>query len=141
MMRLVRVSDCDTISVVASDVHSLTSTPCSRLSSPQPQCAWRTQPSTHIYSYAFALEAATWQPTSTLNFSRLDHVSLGLTYAPGIKASELFTVNEVSTTGVLACMWLVQCPWDELIKSLTLVPLLFPRRSLPAALQPPAHQG
>jgi hypothetical protein len=45
--------------------------------------------STPIYSYAFALEAATWQPTSTLNFSRLDHVSLGLTFAAGIKASEM----------------------------------------------------
>jgi hypothetical protein len=59
-----------------------------------PHTAWRTMPSTHIYSYCFALEAATWQPTSTLNFSRLDHVSLGLTFATGIQASEFFTINE-----------------------------------------------
>lgn len=55
----------------------------------QPYTAFRTMPSTAIYAYAFALEASTWQPTSTLNFSRLDHVSLGLTYAAGVKASEL----------------------------------------------------
>lgn len=60
----------------------------------QPYTSFRTLPSTCIYAYAFALEASTWQPTSTLNFSRLDHVSLGLTYAPGIKASELFSINE-----------------------------------------------
>jgi hypothetical protein len=29
-----------------------------------------------------------------LNFSRLDHVSLGLTYAKGIKASELISMVE-----------------------------------------------
>ena len=29
-----------------------------------PYTSWRTMPSTNIYSYAFALEAATWQPTS-----------------------------------------------------------------------------
>lgn len=54
-----------------------------------PYTSWRTMPSTNIYSYSFALQAADWQPTSHLNFSRLDHVSLGLTFAPGIKASEL----------------------------------------------------
>lgn len=60
----------------------------------QPYTGWRTMPSTNIYTYAFALEAYSWQPTSTVNFSRLDHVSLGLTYAPGIQASELFAINE-----------------------------------------------
>ena len=32
----------------------------------QPYVAWRTMPSTNIYTYSFALEAAQWQPTSHL---------------------------------------------------------------------------
>ncbi|KAG5179262.1 FirrV-1-B50 [Tribonema minus] len=59
-----------------------------------PYCNWRTLPSTSIYSYSFALEAAAWQPTSHLNFSRLDHVSLGWSFAPGIKSSEAFSFVE-----------------------------------------------
>lgn len=59
-----------------------------------PYCSWRTMPTTNIYSYSFALQAADWQPTSHLNFSRLDHVSLGLTYAAGIKSSELISMVE-----------------------------------------------
>jgi hypothetical protein len=59
-----------------------------------PFTSWRTMPSTNIYSYSFALQAHDWQPTSHLNFSRLDHVSLGLTYAQGIKASELISMVE-----------------------------------------------
>lgn len=56
-----------------------------------PYTSWRTQPTLHIYSYSFALEASQWQPTSTLNFSRIDHVSLGLTFPDKIKASELYS--------------------------------------------------
>lgn len=59
-----------------------------------PFCSWRAIPSTNIYSYSFALQAADWQPTAHLNFSRLDHVSLGQTYAPGIKSSELIVMCE-----------------------------------------------
>ncbi|KAG5183124.1 large eukaryotic DNA virus major capsid protein-domain-containing protein [Tribonema minus] len=59
-----------------------------------PYCAWRTMPTTSIYTYSFALEAHQWQPTSHLNFSRLDHVSLGWTFCPNIKSSEAFSFVE-----------------------------------------------
>jgi hypothetical protein len=61
----------------------------------QPYTAWRTMPSTPIYTYAFALKAAEWQPTATVNFSKIDNVSLGLTYAQGIQASELIVISQI----------------------------------------------
>ncbi|KAG5186331.1 putative major capsid protein, partial [Tribonema minus] len=67
-----------------------------------PWTSWRTMPSTPIYSYSFALQAHDWQPTSHLNFSRLDHISLGLTFASGIKASELVAFVESYNLLVIA---------------------------------------
>jgi len=67
-----------------------------------PFSSWRTMPSTNIYSYSFALQAHDWQPTSHLNMSRLDHVSLGLTFNTGIKASELISMVESYNLLVIA---------------------------------------
>lgn len=60
----------------------------------QPYTNFRTMPATSVYAYAFGTQPSKWQPDSTLNFSRLDHVSMGLNYAKGVKASELVVINE-----------------------------------------------
>jgi hypothetical protein len=81
----------------------------------QPYTNFRTMPATAIYAYAFGTQPSKWQPDSTLNFSRLDHVSLGLNYAVGVKASELVVLNEAynllvvdkGMAGLTNC--LVQC--------------------------------
>ena len=59
-----------------------------------PHTSWRTMPTSNIYSYAFGLSPAEWQPTSTLNFSRLDNVSLATTFADNIEQSELLVFVE-----------------------------------------------
>ncbi|KAG5191340.1 FirrV-1-B50 [Tribonema minus] len=61
-----------------------------------PYTSWRTMPTTNIYTYSFALQAQDWQPTAHLNMSRLKKTGLknGLTFAAGIKASELIAMVE-----------------------------------------------
>ena len=63
-----------------------------RLSTPYNH--WRTLPSTPIYTFSFATNAAEWNPTSTLNMSRLDNVALSTSFADSIKQSELVTFVE-----------------------------------------------
>ncbi|KAG5190066.1 putative major capsid protein [Tribonema minus] len=68
--------------------------PSSYFTNHQPYVHWRTMPATPIMTYSFALEAAQWQPTSTLNFSRLDHVSLGFNFNAELQASEMLVFAE-----------------------------------------------
>jgi len=59
-----------------------------------PYCTWRQIPSTFIYTFSFGLQSAQWNPTSTLNFSRIDHASLGTIYQTGILDGELHLYGE-----------------------------------------------
>jgi hypothetical protein len=55
----------------------------------QPSTKWENIPSGYIYMYTFAMQGGVWNPTSTLNFSRIDHVQLTLGYGASIPASEV----------------------------------------------------
>jgi hypothetical protein len=46
----------------------------------QPLLKFENVPSAYLYVYVFAVAGGTWNPTSTLNFSRIEHTQLDLKY-------------------------------------------------------------
>jgi hypothetical protein len=54
-----------------------------------PYRSWKQTPSTYLYTYPFAHSPASFQPTSSLNMSRIDHMALEITYCDSIPAGEL----------------------------------------------------
>ena len=46
----------------------------------QPQLKFENTPSSYIYVYVFAISGGSWNPTSTLNFSRIEHAQLDTKY-------------------------------------------------------------
>ena len=54
-----------------------------------PYTSWRTTPDTDINSMVFSLQGFEWQPTSTLNYSRLDNAHLTVMPQADVKQSEI----------------------------------------------------
>lgn len=46
----------------------------------QPQLKFENIPSTYLYVFCFSIAGGVWNPTSTLNFSRIEHTQLDLKY-------------------------------------------------------------
>lgn len=64
-----------------------------------PQRGWKQLPSGYLYTYPFSMSPASYQPTASLNLSRIDHVSLDIDYASSIPAGTLYV--EVITLNLL----------------------------------------
>ena len=60
----------------------------------QPQLKWPNTPSGFLYVFTFSALGGIWQPSSTLNMSRIDHVQLELKYGANIPTSDVFVFNE-----------------------------------------------
>lgn len=60
----------------------------------QPSLKWPNTPSGYTYVFTFAALGGVWNPTSTLNMSRIDHVQLELKYGSNIPTSDVIVFNE-----------------------------------------------
>ena len=60
----------------------------------QPSLKWTNIPTGYMYTFNFSAEGGSWNPTSTLNFSRIDHVQLELKYNASIPTSTIFVFVE-----------------------------------------------
>ena len=60
----------------------------------QPSLKWPNTPSGYVYTFTFAALGGVWNPTSTLNMSRIDHVQLELKYGANIPTSDVIVFNE-----------------------------------------------
>ena len=60
----------------------------------QPALKWPNTPSGYVYTFTFAALGGVWNPTSTLNMSRIDHVQLELKYGSDIPTSDVIVFNE-----------------------------------------------
>ncbi len=64
----------------------------------QPLLKFENVPQSYLYVFVFAVAGGTWNPTSTLNFSRIEHVQLDLRYnttpVHPIQVSDIFTFVE-----------------------------------------------
>jgi hypothetical protein len=60
----------------------------------QPAQKWENVPKGYMYIFTFASQGGVWNPTSSLNFSKIDHVQLNLTYNSGIPTSEVIIFVE-----------------------------------------------
>ncbi|CAN0445698.1 unnamed protein product [Laminaria digitata] len=47
-----------------------------------------------MYTFSFSSKGGAWQPTSTLNLSRIDHVQLELKYGPDMPVSDVLVFGE-----------------------------------------------
>ncbi len=60
----------------------------------QPALKWPNTPTGYTYLFTFAAMGGVWNPTSTLNMSRIDHVQLELKYGANIPTSDVIVFNE-----------------------------------------------
>lgn len=60
----------------------------------QPIMKWPNCSSGYMYVFSFSAQGGVWQPTSTLNMSRIDHVQLELKYGSDIPTSDIFVYAE-----------------------------------------------
>ena len=60
----------------------------------QPALKWPNTPAGYTYLFTFAALGGVWNPTSTLNMSRIDHVQLELKYGANIPTSDVIVFNE-----------------------------------------------
>ena len=60
----------------------------------QPVMKWPNAPSGYLYVFSFSSAGGKWQPTSTLNMSRIDHVQLELKYGAAMPVSDVFIFAE-----------------------------------------------
>lgn len=60
----------------------------------QPALKWPNTPAGYTYLFTFAAIGGVWNPTSTLNMSRIDHVQLELKYGDNIPTSDVIVFNE-----------------------------------------------
>ncbi|ACH46811.1 putative major capsid protein [Feldmannia species virus] len=60
----------------------------------QPIMKWPNCSDGFMYVFSFSLQGGAWQPTSTLNMSRIDHVQLELKYGSNIPTSDVFVFAE-----------------------------------------------
>ena len=60
----------------------------------QPVSKWPNTSSGFMYVFSFSARGGSWQPTSTLNMSRIDHVQLALVYGASIPTSDVFIFAE-----------------------------------------------
>jgi len=60
----------------------------------QPIMKWPNVSSGYMYVFSFSAQGGVWQPTSTLNMSRIDHVLLELKYNTDIPTSDVFIFAE-----------------------------------------------
>ena len=51
----------------------------------QPQLKFENIPQSYLYVFCFSIAGGVWNPTSTLNFSRIEHTQLDLKYASNIQ--------------------------------------------------------
>jgi hypothetical protein len=61
----------------------------------QPQLKFENIPAAYIYVYVFAISGGTWNPTSTLNFSRIEHVQLDVKYVTSAIAANQIQQSDV----------------------------------------------
>lgn len=60
----------------------------------EPVRKWPNKPDGFMYVLSFSAKGGCWQPTSTLNLSRIDHVQLELNYGANIGTSDVFIFAE-----------------------------------------------
>lgn len=60
----------------------------------QPQLKFENIPQSFLYVFCFSIAGGVWNPTSTLNFSRIEHTQLDLKYAANIEPSEIIIFVE-----------------------------------------------
>ena len=60
----------------------------------QPALKWPNTPAGYTYLFTFSAIGGVWNPTSTLNMSRIDHVQLELKYGDSIPTSDVIVFNE-----------------------------------------------
>ena len=60
----------------------------------QPIMKWPNVSNGYMYIFSFSSQGGVWQPTSTLNMSRIDHVQLELKYGANIPTSDVFVFAE-----------------------------------------------
>ncbi len=60
----------------------------------EPTRKWPNSPEGFMYVFSFSARGGSWQPTSTLNLSRIDHVQLELKYGADIPTSDVFIFAE-----------------------------------------------
>ena len=60
----------------------------------QPVMKWPNASSGYMYVFNFSAKGGAWQPTSTLNMSRIDHVQLELKYGSAMPVSDVFIFAE-----------------------------------------------
>jgi len=60
----------------------------------QPIMKWPNVSSGYMYVFSFSAQGGVWQPTATLNMSRIDHVLLELKYNTDIPTSDVFIFAE-----------------------------------------------
>lgn len=60
----------------------------------QPSMKWPNVPDVYMYTYSFSSKGGSWQPTSTLNLSRIDHVQLELKYGSDMPVSDVLIFGE-----------------------------------------------
>ncbi|CAM9127677.1 unnamed protein product [Laminaria digitata] len=60
----------------------------------QPVIKWPNSSNGYMYVFSFSSKGGCWQPTSTLNMSRIDHVQLELKYGADIPTSDVLVFCE-----------------------------------------------
>ena len=60
----------------------------------QPALKWPNTPAGFTYIFTFSSHGGVWNPTATLNMSRIDHVQLELKYGANIPTSDVLIFNE-----------------------------------------------
>lgn len=60
----------------------------------QPVMKWPNVPDGYMYTFSFSSKGGSWQPTSTLNLSCIDHVQLELKYGSDMPVSDVLIFGE-----------------------------------------------
>ena len=60
----------------------------------QPLLKFENSPTSYLYVFCFSIAGGVWNPTSTLNFSRIEHTQLDLKYKPQIAKSDILIFVE-----------------------------------------------
>jgi hypothetical protein len=60
----------------------------------QPQLKFENVPSAYLYIFCFSIAGGVWNPTSTLNFSRIEHTQLDLKYNTHLPGSDILLFVE-----------------------------------------------
>lgn len=76
----------------------------------QPQLKFENLPTTYLYIFCFSIAGGVWNPTSTLNFSRIEHTQLDLKYNTNLPGSDiLLFVESYNLLVVKSGMGKVEC--------------------------------